>query len=428
VNVQVCNDVHATLDTGRLFNVFHKVFKRSHENGGMASPESATLLVLLTILTLGLVIPELLRKFHLPFISLIILAGAVFGPNGLRYAESNETINFIGFLGMAFLMLMAGLDTDLSKITKNVRKILLMAFLNGFVPFSVGFAIVWLFGYPLLTSLLVGIVFISSSVAVIVPSLKGSKLIPADVAQLILSAVIVADVVSLLALGLVFQNVERITVLPLWLYYLVLIISIPVIVNMVPRFANFLLSGRLSRDEGSERKLRFVIIIIIGTLAYFSILGVHPILAAFLAGLALSTVVRKDTTGLLYAKLHTLGYGMFVPVFFFIVGMEMDLLLLRDFDIGNVLMILLIFGLIIAKMVSGYAAGRIVHLGHRDSMLFGSVSIIQLTTTLAVTYAASSLGILDAQLTTSIILLSIITTLIGPILVSYISQKGAEGV
>jgi len=46
-----------------------------------------TLLVLLLILSLGLIIPELFRKFRLPFITIIILLGAIFGPNGLNYFE-----------------------------------------------------------------------------------------------------------------------------------------------------------------------------------------------------------------------------------------------------------------------------------------------------------------------------------------------------
>ncbi|MBU0466152.1 MAG: cation:proton antiporter, partial [Nanoarchaeota archaeon] len=138
---------------------------------------------------------------------------------------------------------------------------------------------------------------------------------------------------------------------------------------------------------------------------------------------SLSKVVKKDKSGVLYTKLHTLGYGLFVPIFFFIVGMEMDISLLKHFDITNILMISLISGLIISKIVSGYLAGRIVKLSKKDSLLYGSISITQLTTTLAVTYAAASLGLLDSVLVTSIILLSIITTFLGPLLVSFISKR-----
>jgi Kef-type K+ transport system membrane component KefB len=84
----------------------------------------------LLVLTLGLIIPEMFKKSRIPFLILIILVGAVFGPHGLDYIQYNETINFFGFLGMAFLMFMAGLETDITKIYKSKYKIALMALFN----------------------------------------------------------------------------------------------------------------------------------------------------------------------------------------------------------------------------------------------------------------------------------------------------------
>jgi len=386
-------------------------------------PVENTLVILLFILALGLVIPELFKKSKIPFISLIILAGAVLGPYGLNYVPANDTISFFGFLGMAFLMFMAGIETDVSKLSKSKYKIITMALINGLIPFVVGVLITKSFGYSWLTSMLIGVVFISSSVAVIAPSLRENKAIKNETTNLILSSVLIADIVSLIALGMIFQNKVQITSLPLPSYFVILIISILVLLYIVPKISNYALEGTFSKDEGHERRIRFLVFLIVATLAYFSLLGVHEILAAFLVGIALSKAIKKDRTRKLYDKLHTLGYGLFVPIFFFIVGMEMNLFLLKDFDVTNILMIALIFGLIISKLVSGFLAGKAVNFNKRDSLLFGSISITQLTTTLAVTYAASSIGLLDSVLVTSIILLSIITTFLGPLLVSLIAKK-----
>lgn len=382
-----------------------------------------TLLTLLSILILGLIIPELLKKFRLPFITLIILAGSIFGPYGLNYVQSDDTIQFFGFLGMTFLMLMAGLETDLSKLTQSKSKILTISAVNGLLPFITGLFITKYFGYPWTTSLLIGIIFISSSVAIIIPSLKSNKFINHDVAQLMLASILVTDIVSLVLLGIFFQEASRITSLPLPLYFIILFASIPALLYLVPKISNYALRKKLSQDEGYEKKLRFVLVMIIGTLIYFILLGVHPILGAFLAGLSLSTIIMNDKSGILYAKLHTLGYGLFVPVFFFIVGIELNLSLFKEFDVKNLLMISIILGSIISKIVSGYLAGRIVKFSKKDSLIFGSISITQLTTTLAVTYAASSLGLLSSALVTSIILLAVISTFLGPLLASYMSKK-----
>lgn len=383
----------------------------------------STLLALMIILTLGLIIPEVLKRISFPIISLIILAGAVFGPNGFNYVGLDPTIEFLGFLGMTFLMLMAGLDTDLARLQTSKMKITIMVLMNGLIPFMVGFGIIRYFGYDMTSSLLVGIIFISSSVAIIIPYLDNNKIIEGGNAQIILASVLVADVISLILLGILFQNIQPITTLPLPLYFLYLFLSIPLLFYFIPRLSDYVLRKRFTTSGAFEQRLRFVLVVVMGTLVFFTILGVHPILGAFLAGLSLSGIVRKDESGILHAKLHTLGYGMFVPTFFFIVGMDLDLALLKQFDFTNVIMISVIFGLILSKLITGYAAGRFVDFSHKDSLLFGSISITQLTTTLAVTYAAASLNLLDSVLVTSIILLAVISTFLGPLLASYVSSK-----
>jgi Kef-type K+ transport system membrane component KefB len=377
---------------------------------------NSTLLVLLIILSLSLIVPEMFKRLRLPFVTIIIAIGALFGPNGLNYVQSNDTIAFFGFLGMAFLMLMTGIETDLSKIRKNKRKIAIMSAFNGLIPFLVGFFIMRYFGYSLTESILVGIIFISSSVAIISPTLKHLKIFSKEVGQLILASVLIADIVSLIALGIILQNISPITLLSVYLYFPLLLISLVFLFYFAPKLSRYVLNKRLSADEGQEKKFRFVILIVIGFLAYFSVLGVHSILASFLVGIMLSGIIKKDHSEFIYSKFHTISYGLFVPVFFFIVGMQMDLSLFKNFDLSKIVMPTIIIGLIASKFISGYLGGRLAKLKKKDSITFGSISIVQLTTTLAVTYTAVTLGALDNVIATSIILLSIISVVIGPLI------------
>ncbi|MBD3361803.1 hypothetical protein GF358_03350 [Candidatus Woesearchaeota archaeon] len=381
------------------------------------------LLILLIILAIGLIVPELVRKLKIPFITILIVVGAILGPNLLGYVTFSEPINFLGFLGMAFLMFMAGLETDLSKIKELKYKIFVLAGLSGLVPFITGILITHAFGYPWMTSFLIGVIFVSSSVAVIIPALKSAHLFDKDIGRIILSATLIADILSLVLLSFVLQSVSPITRLPLPIYFAVLLVSVLVLFALLPRITKYFLNGRFSEKTEYERRLRFVIVLVISVLAFFSLLGVHPILAAFITGLALSQVVRRNE---IYSKLHTLGYGFFVPIFFFIVGMEMDLTILAHFSITDVLLVSIVVGLIGSKFISGVVGGRLVHLSWKDSSLFGFCSIIQLTTTLAVTYAASSLGILDSALVTSVIILSVVTTVLGPVMLRFFSRVKAS--
>lgn len=375
-----------------------------------------TLLTLMLILLLGLILPELFKKLRIPFITSLIIVGAILGPNALNYVQSNEVIEFFGFLGMTFLMFMTGLETDLSKLKKMKKKIIFLVSFNGFIPFLIGLFISRFFGYGWTTSFLIGTIFISSSIAVVAPTLKSVGLFKNKFGQLFLAAVLLLDMISLVALSFILQDVSPITKLPLLQYFIIITLSILTLFFILPKLTNFILKKELQGKEKYERQLRFIIVIIMGVLAYFAALGVHPILAAFLVGLTLSHVVQSK---LILHKFHTLGYGLFVPIFFFIVGMEVDLSILKNFDAGNLLMMSIILSLIFSKFLSGFFAAKFLKISNKFSFIFGSLTIIQITTTLAVTYAAASLGLLDNVLVTSIILMSVISTILGPLLLRF---------
>ncbi len=357
--------------------------------------------------------PEFFKRFHIPFVSTLILMGALLGPHGANYITSNETIEFFGFLGFTFLMFMAGLETKISDIRHEARHIAIIATLNGAIPFLTGLGIGLYFGYSMQTSLLLGTLFISSSVAIIVPTLKSLGLFDKKIGKAILSSVIVMDIVGLFAVAFMLQNITPVTSLPLIVYFAVLIASLFFLRAFLPRFAEFFIKRRwFGRKQPYEGELRFIIVVLIAVLIYFELLGVHPILAAFLVGLLLSEVPTHE---IIFTKLHTIGYGLFIPVFFFIVGMKMDLSIFGHLSLDNIIPIAVIAGLLISKIGSGYAAARFAKLNHKNALALGTISTAKLATALAVAYAVAPLGIIDDSLLTAIIAIPIVTSILGPV-------------
>ena len=390
----------------------------------MVAFDQGTLLVLLLILVLGMIVPELFRRFKLPFVTCLILFGSILGPHGTGYIQSNAVIEFFGFLGAAFLMLMAGLDVQTKHLQAMKKRVFIMAAMNGIIPFIVGLTITKSFGYSWTAALMVGVIFISSSVAIVISSVSAARLMKTEIGMAIISSAVLMDVTSLLVLALILQSVSPITPLPLPVYFLVLLISIFVLKRFLPPLARLffrhLRARHIARGKDEyEDQLHLILIILIAVLLYFSGLGVHPIVAAFVVGLLLSDVM---TSKILHHKLHTIAYGLFVPVFFFLVGTQLDLSLFVSFDLRNVIVLFLVVGLIASKFVSGYISGRWVGFSQNNAAMFGIGSTAQLTTTLAVTYAASSLGILDDVLVSSVVVLAIITTVFSPIALNYLAQ------
>ena len=240
---------------------------------------------------------------------------------------------------------------------------------------------------------------------------------------MIIAAVLLTDIISLVVLGIFFQFFNSLQLIPSILYLILILILIIGVYLIFPFITKLGIKLGFSDEDAYEGRIRFILVLAIGLLIVFSFLKVHPILAAFLAGIILSENIKDLKKRDVYHKIHVLGYGLFIPIFFFIVGMELNLSLFLDFNLKNMVIIFLIPGLIISKVVSGYLSGKLVGLKNKESFIYGAISMTHLTTALAATYAASSLGILDNVLVSSIILISIITVILGPASVDYISRK-----
>ena len=294
-----------------------------------------------------------------------------------------------------------------------------MTLLNGGIPAVAGFAVTYLSGYSFTASLVVAIIFISSSVAIIIPSLKASKNLSKESSSLIISAVVLEDVISLILLGLLLQNVSPITSLPLPIYFILLIASIIGLKTILPKLSRFVQKRGLFRHKENEDQIRFIIVVLMGVLLLFSALGMHPIVAAFLLGLVLSSAVSSD---LIFTKLHTIGYGLFVPVFFFLIGTQMDFSVFFHLEQASTFLAVILVVSICSKIASGYLAGRLAGIDKDDAAAFGIASTIQLTTSLAATQAAFLVGIIDTSLLTAIVVLSVITTIFSPLLLRVIGH------
>ncbi|MBR9681992.1 MAG: cation:proton antiporter [Candidatus Altiarchaeota archaeon] len=380
-----------------------------------------TLMALLLILGLGLVIPEFFRNRRFPFSIFLLIFGALLGPFGLNYIQADSTIEFFGFLGSTFLMFMAGLEVKLDTLKRFGKDILIMAVSNGLVPFGVGLLISLMFGNSLITSLLIGTIFISSSVAIVSISLDATGLMHRKIGKAVLSATVIQDTVSLLLLSLILQYTSGTSDHHILTFSSILILSIVALKILVPFIAKrFLERGGKLKRESYEGELRFVLIALMLAALYFSSIGVHPIVASFIMGVLLSDIATSER---IRQKLHTIGYGLFIPVFFFVVGMEINVGLVFGLDPHNLFTVAIIIGLIISKVLSGYLSGRVVGFSGLEASIFGVSSTVQLTTTLAAVYAANAVGLFDTVTTTSIILLSVFTTIVSPLLLSVMANK-----
>jgi len=359
-------------------------------------------------------------RTHIPWAVMLIIGGVVLGPSFLGIMSVDPTIDFVGQIGLVFLMFMAGLETKMSQFKEFQKNLLTLAFINGAVPFVVGFTLVLLLGYEPITALVVGIIFISSSIAVVIPTLEVSGMLNTKIGQSVVITTVLQDITSLVLLSLLLQSVDPVTEVPLYVFYPVLLGVLIGLRLLIPKLREWVVKVTTGSPDLFQLEFRSTFLILIGTVIAFELLGLHPIVAGFFSGLVLADSIKSK---ILKDKIKTISYGVFIPTFFIVIGLQTDLSVFSD--IGSVLLVvvLVVVSLVTSKYISGYFAARVVGFDEIESSFFAATSLPQLSTTLATAFVAFSLGLIDQTLLTSLVMLSVVTVLLSPILIRRYATK-----
>lgn len=382
-----------------------------------------SLFALFLVLMAGVLFQEVSRKAHLPWVVALMIGGFLIGPSGVGLiAEPDSTIAFLGQIGLIFLMFMAGLETRLKDFWKAIKHSTWVIILTLITSVLAGMVIGYWFGFPNITALFIGVVFISSSVAVSVPYLEDSGLINAPIGRTVVASAVTLDVISLVFLAFVMDSAVPLSpvgfpslVVSLLGIFLVLKFILP----LIKRRLQFLHEATVTEHE---RETQLVIAVLIGLVVLFEVIGLHPILAGFFAGIVLSDVVW---TRKLMEKIRMLSYGLFIPVFFVMVGIQFNLSpIMESFKTKESLLLIISFILIpiITRYLSSFWGARIEGFSRIQSKFIAASLTPQLSTTLAVALTGQELGILDAKLTSLLVVMSIATTVVGA-LISQVVKK-----
>ncbi|HEY4497072.1 MAG TPA: cation:proton antiporter [Candidatus Paceibacterota bacterium] len=371
------------------------------------------------ILLTAVLFSSLIRRIRVPWVVALIIGGFIIGPHGLKFFEANATIDFLAAIGLVFLMFMAGLETKFSDTKGIKKKIGVVALLSGGLPALVGVAIGLGLGYAWPTAILLGIIFMSSSIALLIPSFQSAGIISSQFGKMIIGATILIDIASLILLSLFLQSIAGDYNFLIILLYPLLILFLGALAWILPKIRQAF--GEYAEEEDLfERELRFVLLILIGLVVLFEFLGLHAIIAGFFAGFILSGSVQ---TKIARAKLHAVSYGLFIPLFFVVIGSNINLSVLQDATLIFPIAIAVVIGSIGSKFISGWLSGKILGFTAGESAFLGASTIPSLSTTLAVAFLGFNQGILTQELLTSVVLLSIVTSIVSPFLVGLFSKR-----
>jgi Kef-type K+ transport system membrane component KefB len=264
---------------------------------------------------------------RIPGVVLEIVAGVVLGPSVLGWVEVDLPVQVLALFGLAFLLLLAGLEIDL----RGLRGRLLGLAGLGYAV-SLGLAVLVGLGAQAAgwttAPLFLGVALTATSLGLVVPVLKDAGRVGDAVGQTTIAGASVADFAAIVLLTLLFSTSgggPGATAAFLALFGgLVVVLAIG-----ASRLRGSMRLGDVLvrlQDTTAEIRVRLVVLLLVAFVALAERLGLETILGAFLAGALVGLVDRDSATHPRFrAKLEAIGYGFLIPVFFVGSGVRLDL-------------------------------------------------------------------------------------------------------
>src|SRR5436309_3321290 len=146
-----------------------------------------------------------LTGVRLPAIVLEILLGIAIGPQGLGWATADEPVAVLSLIGLAFLLLLAGLEIDFARLRGPLLRQTAAAYAVSFaLALAVGLAL--RAGDLVKSPLLVAIILSATGLGVILPILKDAGETSTPFGQVVVAGASIAEVTPIVLLSLFFSG------------------------------------------------------------------------------------------------------------------------------------------------------------------------------------------------------------------------------
>src|SRR5215207_2131702 len=374
---------------------------------------------LVIVAAIAFVVPlclGLLPALRVPSVVIEIVAGILIGPAVLSLVEVDLPLQVMSLLGLAFLLLLAGLEIDLDRL----RGARLRSAATGFVvSLAVALGIgLGLYAAGLIEApLLVAIILSSTSLGIVTPVLADTGDADTTLGQLIIAGSSIADFGAIILLSLFFSGDSSSVGSTLLLIGAFVVLAIATGVALAEAEHSSRLSSALVRlqDTSAQIRVRGAFLLLIGLVVVAQLLGLEVILGAFFAGAVLRLLDRDEMmthTGF-HTKLQAVGFGVFIPFFFVTSGIQLDVRALFTGGAALALVPVFLFALLIARGLPAALYRSMV--GDRSSLSAGLLQATSLPFIVAATGIGMELGILSPAVGAAMVVAGLVSVVLFPL-------------
>jgi len=370
------------------------------------------------VLFIILLAPIILRKFRIPSIIGLILAGMAIGEHGFEIIDKGS-IDLFGKAGLLYIMFLAGLELDMTEFRKNKHRSLVFGAFTFFIPLILGyFVCTYLLHFNFMATLLISSMFATHTL-VAYPLASRLGITKNEAVTVAVGGTIITDTAVLLILAVITGATTGHLDTTFWVRLGVsLTVFAVIILWLMPMLGRWFFK-KIKDDKTSH--FVFVLALVFSAAFLAELAGVEGIIGAFLAGLALNQLIPH--TSPLMNRIEFTGNALFIPFFLISVGMLVDLRVLLKGPEA-----LIIAGSLTAMaLFSKWLAAFFTQLSFKytptqRNVIFG-LSSAHAAATIAVILIGYNMGLVDEHVLNGTVVLILITCMVGSFVTENAGRK-----
>jgi Kef-type K+ transport system membrane component KefB len=283
-----------------------------------------TLLAVAVIAAVAPLVVAAIPRLRIPQVVILIFSGILIGPHVLGLADTSS-VRLIANVGLGFLFLLAGYELDLELLRMRPGRLALVGW-----AISAGIATIVV---ALLTRaglvhdyVPIALALTTTALGTLLPILQDNNLLSGLFGRYVLAAGAVGELCPIIAISIFLTKRASFVAL-------LSLAAVGVVALMLTALPGLLGPARLRAlvDQGrratSQTTLRLTIVLLLALLVLAQRFGLDVVLGALLAGIVLRNWTARSGMDVrpLEDKLDAVGYGFFIPVFFVVSGMTLDI-------------------------------------------------------------------------------------------------------
>lgn len=373
--------------------------------------------------------PEVLGELLGGFLIGPSVLGALFpGAFGALFLNPSVSLalQLLSWIGAILLLMIAGMEADLAILRQKALPGLLAA--AGAVGAAIGTGTVIgvkVFGQDPTSAFFLGLVLSVTAVSVMAKLLIEREALRRDYAQVMLAAGIASEVVVWPLISIVSSVQHKSNPFAAGLRATGLAVLFFLFMFTLGRRFTFWAMRRVADVTCIPNgELSLILILLCLSAATTTLMGLHPLLGAFVFGVLLSKAPRATIA--LKERIQALTIALFAPIFFGLAGMRVNLFNLRGMQsIKGILILLVVAGL--AKVILGTLGALAGKLPPWEAATVGVGLNLKGGTDVVIAIVGTELLLLSSDLYTAYAVVAILTVMISPPAIRWMAAKTRPG-